>query len=134
MKKSILFAILAVVTLAIASCSGGSTPTKTVEKALGYLKAEKYDAYVDMVYVDPSEKDSPQIKKQKEEMAALLKEKISKNPNGKMKSFKVLSEEIIDETKANVKVEITMSDGKTEENTIKCRKDEKGDWKLDKAK
>lgn len=133
MKKFLSLALFCLMALIMASCSK-NTPTATVEKALTLLQKEDFRAYVDQLYLNKPNKDKEAIEKEKEQLASLLQEKYTQNPNGKISDFKVVSEEIINDSTANVTVEIDFEKGEKKTETFTCRTDEDGNWKMKQAK
>lgn len=133
MKKTVTTILCGLLVLFLASCSK-DTPSTAVEKALTSLQKEDYKGYVDQLYVSPTN-DKEKVEKQKEELTALLKEKFAANPNGKIKSFEVLNEEIVNDSVAKVTVKINFEkNNKTEEETFTCRTDKSGKWRLQQTK
>jgi len=132
MKKAVSSALFCLLALFLASCSK-ETPTQVVEKALTSLQKEDFKGYVDQLYMKDSD-DKEKIEKQKEEFTALLKEKYTQNPNGKLSKFNVQKEEIINDSTAKVTVELLFEKGQTKTETYTCRTDNDGNWRLQQNK
>ncbi len=137
MAKLLSLAAMLCLALFVSSCSS-NTPTAVAEKSIECIKDQKFDEYVELIYVKPSEKeDAGKYKKEKEQFAAMLQEKYAKTleKNGGIKSYKIISEEIAEDGEtAVVMVKITNGNGSEEDDTIKLRKDDEGNWKIDMGK
>lgn len=127
MKKIISFAFLGLLVMALASCTQNS-PSATVEKALNCLQNEDYEGFVDQLYMN--EKDMKgDVAKQKEETVSLLKAKYANNADKKIKDFKILGEELINDSTAKVTAELEYGNGESEVEEFTCLTDKNGDWK-----
>ena len=127
MKKIISFAFLGLLVMALASCTQ-NTPSATVEKALNCLQNEDYEGFVDQLY--RNEKDMKgDVAKQKEETVSLLKAKYANNADKKIKDFKILGEELINDSTAKVTAELEYGNGESEVEEFTCLTDKNGDWK-----
>lgn len=127
MKKIISFAFLGLLVMALASCTQ-NTPSATVEKALNCLQNEDYEGFVDQLYMN--EKDMKgDVDKQKEETVSLLKAKYANNADKKIKDFKILGEELINDSTAKVTAELEYGNGESEVEEFTCLTDKNGDWK-----
>ena len=84
---------------------------------------------------DEAKMSSEELKKSREQMAVLLESKISSevDKKGGIDSYEI-GEETIDEDEAKVKATIKYGDGSEKESTIKLKKNEDGDWKIDAGK
>lgn len=134
MKNLMKIAALAIVAVLMCACGGSNTPSGVAEKAVKCLQNEDYEGYVDLVYVQ--EKEGKDMKQEKAQLVALMTAKFSETlkKRGGLKSYEVLSEEISEDgNTAKVKMRIEYGD-KTDEDTIKLRKDDKGNWKIDNNK
>lgn len=135
MKK--LFGFLALMTalFIMTSCGGGNSPKAVTEKAMNALLDKNYDEFVEYIYITP--KEGEDIEGSKKMLSGMMQSKADKTyeKKGGLKSYEVLSEEI-DESgeKGAVKVKIEFGNGNTEEDDMKLRKDDKGDWKIDMGK
>lgn len=137
MKKFFITMALACLVCFVTSCSS-NTPADVAQTSIDYLKEQKFDKYVDLIYVKPNAQDSPdELKKEKEQFADMLREKYKQalKAKGGIKDSEVLSEEVADDGEtATVVLKVTYGDGSEEENTLKLRKDEEDNWKLDMGK
>ena len=123
MRKYVSITLLCLMALIMASCSKNTA-----------LQKEDFKGYVDQLYERKSNKTPEAIAQEKEQFAQLLKEKYAQNPNGKMSDFKVLSEEMINDSTAKVQVELSFEKGKKETENFTCRTDESGKWRLQQNK
>lgn len=127
-----LFALACVMMLA--ACGSSNTPTATAEKAVECLKSQNFDGFVDMLYVEADKRGTEEYQKGKEEMAAMLKDKYQQSMEsgkGGISDYEVLSEEVDEEAgTAVVKLKTTYGDGSTNENSMKLKKDEEGNWRV----
>lgn len=117
--------------LTMSGCSDNS-PKGVAEKAVSCMQAKDWKGYVDLMYFE--EKEGKDIAKEKEEFAALLKEKGDKtiDEKGGIKSYEIISEEIAEDgNTATVKAKIVYGNGEEDKDeTIKLKKDGKGNWKI----
>lgn len=123
----------AVIMLVAYACGSSNTPTAVAEKATECIMNDDFEGFADLMYFTKS--DKVDVKEQKEQFAALLKEKAAKNEKReKITSYETISEEIAEDGQtAVVKMKRTYGDKeKTEE--MKMRKDEDGNWKVDLGK
>ncbi len=115
----------------MSSCSDNS-PKGVAKKAISCMQAKDWNGYVDLLYFDKEE--GKDIDKEKEQLAALFKEKGEKelNKQGGIKSYEIVSEEISEDgNTATVTVKIVYGDGTEKDNEkIKMKKDANGDWKI----
>lgn len=133
MKKLIrLFAVAIVMILA--SCSGNS-PLAVAEKYMNYMNDGEYNKVVELIYTKP-ETPEDKVKEEMEDFVEFLKEmRKDIKEEEKIKSLKIISEEINEDgTKAVVKYSSVLNNGKEENSEIKLIKDEKGKWKIDLGK
>ena len=133
MKKLIrLFAVAIVMILA--SCSGNS-PSAVAEKYMNYMNDGEYDKVVELIYTKP-ETPEDKVKEEMEDFVEFLKEmRKDIKEEEKIKSLKIISEEINEDgTKAVVKYSSVLNNGKEENSEIKLIKNEKGKWKIDLGK
>lgn len=132
MKNMMKTATMLVMALAMYACGGSNSPKDVAEKSVKCLQKADYEGYVDLIYLEDMEGE--EMNKAKQEFAGMLKEKASKSIEKEegIKSYEVLSEEIAEDgNKATVKMKITYGNGKEKNETIKLRKDDKDNWKLD---
>ena len=132
MKKTLSLMVFAIVALLAVSCSSENSPSDTAAKALECIVQEDWEGLVDQM-------DYPDTEKGQEEKSSLigfLKEKVGKGDGkDKMVSYKILGETIAeDKQSAVVDYESTTAGGKTEKKSMKLKKNEKGEWKLENSK
>lgn len=135
MKKLLGILSFLAVMFVMAACDGGNTPTAVAEKAMDCMIDNDYKGFADLVYLKEKEGEDPA--KMRAELVTLLEQKAgkSKDKDGEIKSYKVLSEEIAEDgNTAVVKVELTYSDGDTDEGKMKLIKTPEGDWMLNLGK
>lgn len=135
MKKLTGFIILLIVAFTMSGCSDNS-PRAVAEKALSYMQKENWEGYVDLMYI--TDKENKNNDKNKKEFVELLKDKGGKviEKKGGIKSYEILSEEISEDgNTAIVKTKIVYGkDGLEENENIKLKKDDNGNWKIDLGK
>lgn len=126
--------ILALTLLSFAGCGKNDSPSAVAEKAVGYIQDGKYEKYVDLMYVK-EDADLKQVEKNKEMMVSLLQNKFekTKEKNGGIQSYEILSEDVQDST-AVVHMKIVYGNGDEKEDKISLRKNNDGDWKIDQHK
>lgn len=131
-KLSLIFGVM-LMTILLVACTG-NTPTKVAEQSIKCLTDKDYEGYVELMYFNEKETSDKNFKDEKQQLAALLKDKAEEEYGKKkgIKSFETIKEEISDDKKtANVKMKITYGNGTNEDTDIKLRKDTDGNWKLD---
>lgn len=136
MKKILFVAVMCLFAVMFSGCGGAKTPKDVAEKSIKCLKNKDYKGYVELVSLkDEAKMSSEELKKSREQMAVLLESKISSevDKKGGIESYEI-GEETIDEDEAKVKTTIKYGDGSEKESTIKLKKNEDGDWKIDAGK
>ena len=136
MKKILFVAVMCLFAVMFSGCGGAKTPKDVAEKSIKCLKNKDYKGYVELVSLkDEAKMSSEELKKSREQMAVLLESKISSevDKKGGIDSYEI-GEETIDEDEAKVKATIKYGDGSEIESTIKLKKNEDGDWKIDAGK
>lgn len=136
MKKILFVAVMCLFAVMFTGCGGAKTPKDVAEKSIKCLKNKDYKGYVELVSLkDEAKMSSEELKKSREQMAVLLESKISSevDKKGGIDSYEI-GEETIDEDEAKVKATIKYGDGSEKESTIKLKKNEDGDWKIDAGK
>lgn len=124
---------MAIALLVITSCAGGNTPSGVAKQTMQAMKDKNYDKLAELIYIKDAKSET--AKEAREEIKALLKEKLSKMPDtdAQIKSFKVIDEEI-DESgeKAVVTMRVEYDNGDVDEDSkIKLRLDDNKQWKVD---
>ncbi len=121
----------------LASCAGNS-PSSVAKSALMNVSEQKYEAFVDQLYMDDAKEKTPEEQaKEKEKVVALLKLKASENIEKQegIKNIEVLSEEIAEDGKtAVVKMKVTYGNGKTKDETVNLKKNKDDEWKVNPSK
>lgn len=139
MKKILSVTVLVMALAMLVACGGGNTPSSVVEKSMRCLQDKDYEGYVDLLYIDVKEGEDPEV--QRNAVASMIASKADQTLAKKqgIKSYEILSEEVTpaEENKpetAVVKVKIEYGDASTKEETVKLKKDDAGDWKIDMGK
>lgn len=139
MKKILSVTVLVMALAMLVACGGGSTPSSVVEKSMKCLQDKDYEGYVDLLYIDVKEGEDPEV--QRNAVVSMIASKADQTLAKKqgIKSYEILSEEVTpaEENKpetAVVKVKIEYGDSSTKEETVKLKKDNAGDWKIDMGK
>lgn len=135
MKKIIGFIAMAAFMLAMASCSGGNTPTSVAEKAVKCIQDKDYEGYVDLI--DTDGKEGQEVEEQKKAMADMLRSKAATtiDKKGGIKSYEMLSETIAEDGKtASVEMKVVYGDGEEKQEEMKLRLGDDGQWRLDPGK
>lgn len=117
-------------------CVGGNTPKGVAEKAMKCLKANDYKGYVDLIYLNGEEElDAGEVKRKKEQIAAILEEKASVQLDEKegIASYEI-GKESVEDDEAKVKVRVTYGDGSDNDSDMELVKDKNGNWRLDVGK
>ena len=135
MKKLSSIIIVLVAMVLLTGCSK-NTPTAVAEKSMQCIIDKDFEAYTDLLYIEP--KEGEDIENQKKMIAAMLLGKYDSTvkKKGAIKSYEVTGEEISEDGEtAVVKMKIMYDNGKEDDNeTIKLRKDKDGNWKIDAGK
>jgi uncharacterized protein YchJ len=130
MKKiySFALAVIALVTMAACSTAASSGPGDALKSYYEALIKGDYVKFADGLLL----KDTEDPAKQKEEVTALLKEKLANAPSEKkLSGVEVVSEKISEDgNSADVTVKLTMADGSTSEDDQKMVKVD-GKWLID---
>lgn len=130
MKKIIYLSLMVAVSFLMISCSA-ETPQKAAVKYSEYLKNGQFDKFVDGIAFD--EKMTPeQVKEQKEQLTALLKEKGTKefDKKGGLKDVEFVSEEITEDgNRAKVVLKHIYGNGETDEDKMDLVKKD-GKWMI----
>ena len=152
MKKILSVTVLVMALAMLVACGGGNTPSSVVEKSMKCLQDKDYEGYVDLLYIDVKEGEDPEVQRnavkegedpevQRNAVASMIASKADQTLAKKqgIKSYEILSEEVTpaEENKpetAVVKVKIEYGDSSTKEETVKLKKDNAGDWKIDMGK
>lgn len=126
--------ILALTLVGLAGCGNSNTPSAVAEEAVGYIQDGKYEKYVDLLYVKEGS-DPKRTEQEKQMIAGLLQDKFekTKEKNGGIQSYEVLSEEVQDST-AVVQMKVVYGNGDEKEDKISLRKNSDGDWRIDQRK
>lgn len=139
MKKILSVTVLVMALAMLVACGGGNTPSSVVEKSMKCLQDKDYEGYVDLLYIDVKEGEDPEV--QRNVVASMIASKADQTLAKKqgIKGYEILSEEVTpaEENKpetAVVKVKIEYGDASTKEETVKLKKDDAGDWKIDMGK
>lgn len=129
MKKLSLAIILSCIVAAVFTSCSSNSPRRMAETALKCLQKEDYKGLLDCVYFKEN------AEKNRAFYLQIFEEKVEKNPDAILESYKFVSEEIDEEIgKATVVFETTYKDGnvKTESFDMIC--DEDGKWWIDSKK
>ena len=134
MKKLLSFAAVCLFVLTLCSCSSAdtNTPEGTVTKAIKCIIDKDYKGYVDLMNFKEAKTDE-----QKQQLAALVQDKMNKEIEKKegIKDFKVETAEINEEEgKAVVPYTLTYGNGDTKDDKMKLIKTEDGAWMIDSGK
>lgn len=136
MKKVFFVAAMCLFAVMFSSCGGPKTPKEVAEKSIKCLKDADYKGYMELVYLkDEAKMSSEEVKKSKEQMAVLLESKISSEveKKGGIDSYEI-GDETVEGDEAKVKAIVKYGDGSDKESTIKLKKNEDGDWKINPGK
>lgn len=135
MKKIATFVCAALAAMIMASCSSNS-PKGVVKDTMQCIIDKDFKGLVDNMYVDDESLTPEKAEEAKKMYAELLESKYPNmtKKNGKLKSFKVVSEEMSEDgNSAVVEVEETWEkdgEAKTETEKLEVKKDKNGNWKL----
>lgn len=139
MRKILSLSLFVVAMALLVACGGGNSPSSVVEKSMKCLQDKDYDGYVDLLYIEVKEGEDPEV--QRNAVGSMVASKADQTLAKKqgIKSYEVLSEEVVpaEEDKpetAVVKVKVDYGDGSSKEESVKLKKDQAGDWKIDMGK
>ena len=129
MKKLSYLLMLAIVFI-LSACSS-NTPSAVAEKFTQLINDNEFEDAVEMLYVKPG-LDADQVAKDKENIVKMLTELSKKKTDKDIATSIEATNETLNEAgdEATVTVKMTMKDGKTDENDVRLKKDENGDWKV----
>ncbi|WP_071145809.1 DUF4878 domain-containing protein [Bacteroides ihuae] len=129
--KNVFYLGLFAMTMFLATACSSDSPGAAAKKYAGYIQSGEYDKFANAIVLD--EKAKPEdVKKSKEMIVALLKEKGSKSieEKGGIKTIEILSETISSDKKsAQVVLKQTYGNGDTEDNNFDLVKQD-GTWKI----
>lgn len=136
MKKVFYFSVMVMAMFVMASCSSSpSTPSDALKKYSQYLQSGDYEKFVEGLAFDESQ-EAAKVKEAKEQLASMLKEKVSKeyDKKGGIKDIEILSEQIAEDgNTAVVKTKYTYGNGETEESEQQMVKKD-GKWLMSMGK
>ncbi len=129
--KKVMFAIAACLMMLAVMTSCGvdkSDPCAVAEAAAKCMKNNDIDGYMKLTNASPEEQ---------QQLAALAKDKVVKEneKKGGIKSFEV-GESKIDEERgtARVQMKLVYGNGEEDNNPVKLKRDDNGEWKVDVGK
>lgn len=130
MKKLFTFAAVCLFVVALCACSSSKTPEGVTEKAIKCVIAKDYKGYVDLMHFSKEKSDED-----KQQIASLIKDKMSKEVENKegIRDYTIGTPEITDD-KAVVPYTLTYGNGETKEDSMKLVKTEDGKWMIDSGK
>ena len=134
MKKLLGLVALVVAMFVVTACGGGNSPKGAAEKAMKAMKDRDAKTLVDMLY---NAKEDETSQNEKDMAVAMFQEKMDKQyeKDGGIKSYEAVSEEIAEDGKtATVTMKIEYENGKTDEDVMKLKQNDKGEWKIDMSK
>ena len=132
MKKILSVTVLVMALAMLVACGGGSSPSSVVEKSMKCLQDKDYEGYVDLLYIDVKEGEDPEV--QRNAVASMIASKADQTLAKKQGIKSVTPAEENKPETAVVKVKIEYGDASTKEETVKLKKDNAGDWKIDMGK
>ncbi len=139
MKKLLSISLLVATLAVLMSCGGGSSPKSVVEKSFKCIQKKDYEGYVKCLYIRV--KEGEDMETQQKAIASMVGAKLDQTlaKKGGVKSYEVLSEEVTpgEEGKpatAAVNIKVEYGNGDVEEDKVKLKKDESGEWKIDAGK
>lgn len=129
MKKLSYLLMLAIVFI-LSACSS-NTPSAVAEKFTQLINDNEFEDAVEMLYVKPG-LDADQVAKDKENIVKMLTELSKKKTDKDIATSIEATNETLNEAgdEATVTIKMTMKDGETDENDVRLKKDENGDWKV----
>lgn len=129
MKKLSYLLMLAIVFI-LSACSS-NTPSAVAEKFTQHINDNEFEDAVEMLYVKPG-LDADQVAKDKENIVKMLTELSKKKTDKDIATSIEATNETLNEAgdEATVTIKMTMKDGETDENDVRLKKDENGDWKV----
>ena len=136
--KKILFAIAFgfIAIAAMTSCGNSNSPEGVVKKQIECLKNKDAEGLVELLNMGELSRKSGDAEKDKAELTSLIQEKAFKSVDekGGIKSYEILD---VDAPKsaepgsiAFVKVKTVYGNGSENEDRVKVKMDEEGQWKL----
>lgn len=134
MKKLFSFVAFVASMLVFTACGGGNTPKAVAEEATQAMKDRDAKKLVELIYND---KEGEASQNEKDMLVAMFQEKMDKQyeKDGGIKSYEAVSEEIAEDGKtATVTMKIEYENGKTDEDVMKLKQNDKGEWKIDMSK
>ena len=123
------------VVLVMSACGSANTPKDVAMESVACIQDGDFEKYVDMLYVKPDGEE--QAKADRDGMVSMLKSKASETIGKKdgIKSFDYESEEVAEDgNTAKVNIKIVYGNGEEDNETVKLRKNEAGEWKVDLGK
>lgn len=129
MKKLFFAFAMVLAGLALSACDTNS-PSVTAEKVLKTIQQGNYDQFVELIYTDD---DNPEEVAQ---LRSLIKEKAANENKNEIESYEILNETIDEDGQtATVTYKVKYKDEKEpSQESMKLRKNKKGEWKMDLAK
>jgi predicted SnoaL-like aldol condensation-catalyzing enzyme len=135
MKKAFGFLMAAAVTVLVASCGGGNTPSSIEKSIYSQMVSGNYEKAVEILADNLDSEKTPSAEERAEFITGFTeKAKESAEAKGGLKSFEIVSEEIAEDgLSATVTSKIVYGDGSEDSPTSKYIKKD-GKWKLSMGK